>query len=69
MANNHDPSYVHVEFHDEDRLNEIKDAKSEYGVTWKGMLEFGVQYIRAVEKADTLDPEDLLDQNHPDPEA
>ncbi|MFD1588051.1 hypothetical protein ACFR9U_13790 [Halorientalis brevis] len=66
---NHDPSYVHIEFFDDDRLSDIKDSKNEYGVTWRTMLEFGARYINAVEQAETLDPEHLLEQNQSDPDA
>lgn len=61
------PKYVQAEFYEEDRWDPIIDAKEDHGATWKQMLDFGRRYIEAVEEAEKLDPDLLLQNEQTDP--
>lgn len=57
MSQSNDADYVHMQFYDEQRLEEITEVKEDYDITWKEMLEFGRCYLEAVDKLHTDDPE------------
>jgi len=45
-----DPEYVHMQFHDPDRLDAIRDAKEDHNVRWREMVEFGKRYLETIDE-------------------
>jgi len=57
-----DPDYVHVQFHDPDRLEAIRNTKNQHNMRWREVLEYGARYLQAIDDVIDDNPE-LLAQH------